>query len=331
MALLDLPQVILYIICAYISARDKVVWLSASRKCSQSLEPIYYRQDAYGKKPAALIWASKNGKVQTIKKAVAATDGVRISQGVDGRSPLSLAAKAGHESAVELLLGGERADPNERDAHGQAPLSLSSFMGHIGVVKLLLPVNGINPDPSYNYGRSALSLAEAGQAGVVELLLGMEGLMPTLGTLTASHRFGRVDVGMTDNDGNTPLAWAAWKGNLDMVELLLATKEVNPSSKNNKGQTALTTASIKGNEAVVKLLLATEDVDPDSKDNSGSTPLFFAASGGHEAVVRLLLQTGRVDSSHINDSGNTAIEEAQWNYHLGIIELLNHWEDVHRI
>ncbi|OAF61625.1 hypothetical protein VC83_01808 [Pseudogymnoascus destructans] len=244
MTLLDLPEEILYIISAYVSARDRVTLLSASRKCRQVYEPIHYRQDACGKKPVALIWASENGNVQTIKKAITVV----------------MAFTFPEESTVE---GHQRADPNEKDDHGQTTLSLSSVMGNTSVVKLLLSVSGINPDPIDNYGRSALSLAaEAGHVGVVELLLNIEGVnadsrdvdgqSPLWFAIGKSHRevvnlligTGRVDIGMTDNDGNSPLAWAAWKGNLDM------------------GQTALTTASINGNEAIVKLLLATEGVDP---------------------------------------------------------------------
>ncbi|KAH7034491.1 LOW QUALITY PROTEIN: ankyrin repeat-containing domain protein [Microdochium trichocladiopsis] len=289
MALLDLHEEILDTIVAYISVRDRVALLSACRKYCQSFEPTHYWQDAHGEKPCALLWASENGKVHTTMKAVAAIKGAPIPRGIDGRRPLSMAAKAGHES---LLLEAERADPNERDDHGQTPLSLSSFMGHEGVVKLLLSANGINPDPTNNYGRSALSLAaEAGRLAVgvdvdskdddgqtpfwFAIGKGHEGVVNLL-TGTA-----RVDAGVKDNEGDTPLSWAAWKGNQAMVKLLLATEGVNPSSKNKAGQTALSLAAMRGNEA---LLLATEGVDPDSKDNFGSTPLIFAIKGGHEAV-----------------------------------------------
>ncbi|KAK4232662.1 ankyrin repeat-containing domain protein, partial [Achaetomium macrosporum] len=66
---------------------------------------------------------------------------------------------------------------------------------------------------------------------------------------------GKVDVNATDNNGRTPLSWAA--GN--------------------------------GHEAVVKLLLGTGKVDVNAKDKVyGLTPLSWAAERGHEAVVKLL-------------------------------------------
>jgi ankyrin repeat protein len=73
-----------------------------------------------------------------------------------------------------------------------------------------------------------------------------------------------------------------------MVKLLLSTGNVDVDSKDNSGQTPLSWAAKRGNKAVVKLLLATGDVDIDLKDNSGQTPLSWAAERGHKAIVKLL-------------------------------------------
>ncbi|KAH8693478.1 ankyrin repeat-containing domain protein, partial [Phaeosphaeriaceae sp. PMI808] len=64
--------------------------------------------------------------------------------------------------------------------------------------------------------------------------------------------------------------------------------KVDMNSKDNNGQTPLSWAAMKGHEAVVKLLLETGKVDVDLKDNDGCTPLSWAAEKGHEAVVKLL-------------------------------------------
>ena len=63
----------------------------------------------------------------------------------------------------------------------------------------------------------------------------------------------------------------------------------NPDSKDNDGQTPLSWAANRGHEAVVRLLVERDDVAADSGDNlHGRTPLSWAATGGHEAVVKLL-------------------------------------------
>ncbi|KAF2192994.1 ankyrin, partial [Zopfia rhizophila CBS 207.26] len=70
------------------------------------------------------------------------------------------------------------------------------------------------------------------------------------------------------------------------VELLLAKDDVDPNCKDNDGQTPLWWAAANGHEMVVKLLLAKGGVDPNSKDSEyGRTPLWWAAASGYDAVV----------------------------------------------
>ncbi|KAL9048114.1 MAG: hypothetical protein Q9162_007855 [Coniocarpon cinnabarinum] len=104
-----------------------------------------------------------------------------------------------------------------------------------------------------------------------------------------------VIVNAKDSRGRTALQQAARGGHEAVVQLLLATGQVNIDSKNDVGETALQQAAEGGHEAVVQLLLATGQVDVNSKDKYGWTALQWAAQGGHKAVVKLLLATGRVD------------------------------------
>ena len=64
--------------------------------------------------------------------------------------------------------------------------------------------------------------------------------------------------------------------------------KIKADSKDNDGITPLSWAARGGYEAVVRLLLARDDVEADLQDNGGITPLSYAARQGHEAVVRLL-------------------------------------------
>jgi hypothetical protein len=62
--------------------------------------------------------------------------------------------------------------------------------------------------------------------------------------------------------------------------------EIN--SRDNDGRTPLLWAAARGHEAVVRLLLDTGKADIDSKDRAGLTPLWWAAARGHEAIVKVL-------------------------------------------
>jgi Ankyrin repeats (3 copies) len=54
-----------------------------------------------------------------------------------GRTPLSWAARNGHEGVVKLLLGTGKVEVDSKDSYGGTPLSWAAGNGHEGVVKLL--------------------------------------------------------------------------------------------------------------------------------------------------------------------------------------------------
>ena len=83
---------------------------------------------------------------------------------------------------------------------------------------------------------------------------------------------------LKDTYGWTPLSWAARQGHESIVDLLLATRDVDPDSIDNNGRTPLSWAAEKGHKTVVGLLLKKKGVDLNSKDvESGQTPLSLAA------------------------------------------------------
>ena len=61
-----------------------------------------------------------------------------------------------------------------------------------------------------------------------------------------------ADLDSKDDDGLTPLQWAAWSGYEALVKLLLATEGVDSDAYNNRGQTPLPLAAERGHEVVVK-------------------------------------------------------------------------------
>lgn len=93
-----------------------------------------------------------------------------------------------------------------------------------------------------------------------------------------------------DNDGRSPLHWAASHGHKNVVELLLAKKAgVNATDKN--GATPLLAAATGCHKDVVELLL-THKAEVNARTKKGWTPLHTALLYRHEDVAALLREHG---------------------------------------
>ncbi len=91
-------------------------------------------------------------------------------------------------------------------------------------------------------------------------------------------------------DGSTPLAWAAYQDDAEVVDLLLkAGAKVNTADE--YGETPLTLASANGNAAIVEKLLAA-GADAKAVRSNGETALMIAADSGNPQVVQLLIGHG---------------------------------------
>jgi len=232
-----------------------------------------------------------------------------------GQTPLSWAARNGHERIAELLLGRKDVNPDGLTISGRTPLSLAAEKGCEGAVKLLLERNDVNPAiQDREYGQTPLSWATRnGREGIVKLLLGREDF--------------NLDIPDTRYD-RTPLLWAVRDGHEGIVKLLLGRKDVNPNCSDRDNNTPFLSAARDGYEGIVKLLLGREDVNPNNSDYNGNTPLLWAARNGHEGIVKLLLGREDVNPNNSHYNGDTPLLWAARNGHEGIVKLLLGREDV---
>ncbi|GFR52067.1 hypothetical protein Agub_g14589 [Astrephomene gubernaculifera] len=139
------------------------------------------------------------------------------------------------------------------------------------------------------------------------LLLQQQQGLPQGGDLTAAATTTTVATTATaaaaaDREGRTPLWVASQRGNLELVELLLAALVVGGGTGNGGGKAAvdaanasgvtpLRVAAAQGHAQVVELLLAA-GARVDAADKDGFTPLYVACARSHLEVVRLLLAAG---------------------------------------
>ncbi len=97
-------------------------------------------------------------------------------------------------------------------------------------------------------------------------------------------------INSADENGATPLHWAADAGRRDVAEFLLSLgADLNARKKD--GVTPIHVAAAMGREEMVTLLLRA-GADIDATDDLGRTPLALARSRGQTGVVALLLAQG---------------------------------------
>ena len=156
--------------------------------------------------------------------------------------------ETGSYEDVKLLLE-KRTDISQTNAGGDTALIYAARKGHLEIVKLLLE-NG-------------------------------------------------ADVSHQNNEGYTALIWAANIGELEVVRI---------------NDTEWIYAARKGDLEIVKLLVEHgADVSHATK-YTGFTGLIWAAFNGHLEIAKLLVENG-ADVSHANNNGDTALISAALNGH----------------
>lgn len=108
-------------------------------------------------------------------------------------------------------------------------------------------------------------------------------------TLTVDHLLENGgDADAADIGKRTPLSWAAASGHVSTSQLLLD-NNVNPNHRDIEGKPPLTYACINGHAELVAILMNLEDTDPVLKDHNFSPPLLYAAAYGRNAIIEILL------------------------------------------
>ena len=129
-----------------------------------------------------------------------------------------------------------------------------------------------------------------------------------------------VDVNAPEPDGSTALHWAAHRGDLTAVDLLLRTG-ARATVANRYVVTPLSLAAANGNTAVVARLLES-GANPNTAVTGGETVLMTAARAGRGEAVRALIDAGADVNAREATRGQTALMWAAAEGHADIIRLL---------
>ncbi len=176
---------------------------------------------------------------------------------------------------------------NLADGSGQTPLMFAAKKGHLTTVQALLSVPQIDINAKKPDGVTALIVAtNKRKDDVVKALI--------------DHG---ANVNITDNNGWTPLMFAAEKGHLTTVQALLSAPQIDINAKKTDGVTALIVATNNRKDDVVKALID-HGANVNITDNYGWSPLMFAAEKGHLTIMQALLDKN-ADTKQTNKAGMT--------------------------
>ena len=129
-----------------------------------------------------------------------------------------------------------------------------------------------------------------------------------------------ADVNTAEPNGTTPLHWAVYREDVEMVGRLIgagATVEV----ENSFGATPMSEAAVSGNAAIIGMLLAA-GADPDSPNREGQTALMAVARTGNLDAARLLLESGADVNAREQWGGQSALMWAAAQRQPGMVKLL---------
>lgn len=188
-----------------------------------------------------------------------------------GYYALQWAALNNRTAAAQYIIehGG---DVNAVDHTGQTALHWCAVRGAIQVAELLLQEGArVNTADMYGYQTTHVA-AQYGQTAFLYHIVTKW----------------NADPDVPDNDGRSPLHWAAYKGFADCIRLLLFL-DAYRGRQDKEGCTPLHWAAIRGNlEACTVLVQAGKKEDLMMTDNTGLTPAQLASDKNHRQVAFFL-------------------------------------------
>ncbi|XP_043830917.1 ankyrin repeat domain-containing protein 55 isoform X2 [Dromiciops gliroides] len=285
--------------------------------------------------------AAENGDVNTLTAMIREDPSILECCDSEGCTPLIHAVSGRQVDTVKLLLK-MGANINTQDSCGRTSLSLATYEGWLeGCVSLLR--NGAKQNIPDKNGRLPLHAATAEpDVKLLTVLLQQsnlneinhqdnEGMTPL--HWAAFHNRPQhaqillekgADPTLVDKDFRTALHWAAQSGNKILCCILLSHHEgqsiINYDDEN--GKTCVHIAAAAGYSDIISELAKVPDCNLQALDVDDRTPLHWAAAAGKADCVQLLLQLG-MDSSPRDMNENTPLAYAMRCGHTACINLLS--------
>ena len=199
---------------------------------------------------------------------------------------------------------------NAQDESGKSALFLSIQNQHFEAAEYIIQVGAdvntaTNEKDARFEGDTPLMLASShGHFSTVDMLI---------------QKDAKIDI--KRKDGFHSALFAAQKGHIDVLKLLIEKSPNVTDLKGYKGMTPLVAASKNGHMSIVEYLLSLPQIDIDSQENDGSTPLIWATYENHTNVVQLLLLKG-ANATIKDNSGYASVHYAAKKGYIKVVKLI---------
>ncbi|KNC53223.1 uncharacterized protein AMSG_09310 [Thecamonas trahens ATCC 50062] len=256
-------------------------------------------RDARGRTP--LHWACVQSKPEVLQWMLEAGAEFEVADTVDF-TPLMLASMHGNVDAVKLLLAAGT-DPTRTDQEGFSALHWATSQAHSDIIPLLIAAGA---DVNERDSKNRTSLMIAAGSGKVRTMMRL---------LEAD-----ADPAMVDAEGHTALHWAVGNNHSALVEKLARKFPDIVNVANDQGNTPLHFAAYEGYLACVSVLVKA-GANPAKANVEQCTPLHWAAATGRTRICEILC-SANASINAVDVDGRTALQEAALNEHYPTCKIL---------
>jgi uncharacterized protein len=227
--------------------------------------------------------------------------GENIEGYVEQDTPLICAIKRGNNQVIDALLQ-RGADPNKSFRHNKSPIQQAAHEDRVDIMQRLIEA-GADINCNKNQETPLCIASDKGFVDVVDFLMANNAL-----------------IELKDKRDKNALSAAAYRGNLDVLDRLLAAG-ANARFRNPFTDTSLLSVAAYNGHVGVLDRLVIHGAEVNAKNNQAESALGIASEKGHVQFVERLLDLG-ADINSQNSFGKTALMNACINERVEVIRLL---------